>query len=137
MEAKTKTIRLLMKHAEIQSVLDIKAMFGEFSASVFERLNEEAERVIVFSDKTPYACFWFVQTDNGYNMYSLLTPKAEEHKELFKESLVNQIPDGKIEAIIYNGNKKLYNILKSVGFSFIKEIKAGIENRAFNLMSRG
>ena len=137
MEAKTKTIRLLMKHAEIQSLLDIKAMFGEFSVSVFERLNEEAERVIVFSDKTPYACFWFVQTDNGYNMYSLLTPKAEEHKELFKESLVNQIPDGKIEAIIYNGNNKLYNILKSVGFSFIKEIKAGIENRAFNLMSRG
>ena len=137
MEAKTKTIRLLMKHAEIQSLLDIKAMFGEFSVSVFERLNEGAERVIVFSDKTPYACFWFVQTENGYNMYSLLTPKAEEHKELFKESLVNQIPDGKIEAIIYNGNKKLYNILKSVGFSFIKEIKTGVENRVFNLMSRG
>ena len=137
MEAKTKTIRLLMKHAEIQSLLDIKAMFGEFSVSVFERWNEEADMVIVCSDKTPYACFWFVQTDNGYNMYSLLTPKAEEHKELFKESLVNQFPDGKIEAIIYNGNKKLYNILKSVGFSFIKEIKAGIENRSFNLMSRG
>ena len=39
MEAKTKTIRLLMKHAEIQSLLDIKAMFGEFSDSVFERLS--------------------------------------------------------------------------------------------------
>lgn len=137
MEAKTKTIRLLMKHAEIQSLLDIKAMFGEFSAAVFERLEEEADRVIVFSDKTPYACFWFVQTDNGHNMYSLLTPKAEEHREYFEKSLVNQFPDGKIEAIIYNGNKKLYNILKSVGFSFIKEIKTGVENRSFNLMSRG
>ena len=70
-------------------------------------------------------------------MYSLLTPKAEEHREHFEESLANQFPEGKIEAIIYNGNKKLYHILQSVGFSFIKQIKTGVENRVFNLMSRG
>lgn len=137
MEAKTKTIRLLMKHAEIQSLLDIKAMFGEFSDAVFARLDEEAEKVVVFADKTPYACFWFVKTDSGYNMYSLLTPKAEEHKDDLEKALLTQFTGGKVEAIIYNGNKKLYNILKSVGFSFIKEIKTGVENRTFNLMSRG
>lgn len=137
MEAKTKTIRLLMKHAEIQSLLDIKAMFGEFSASVFEQLEDKANVSVVLQDKTPYACFWFVKTDTGHNMYSILTPKTDEHVADVSKHLLLSMPDGRIEAIVYNGNKKLYNLLKSIGFSFVREIKAGVENRTFNLIARG
>lgn len=137
MEVKIKDIRCVMKHAEIQSVLDIKAFFGEFSFKVFEDLSSGSEKVYSLIDTTPYAMFFIVPTNAGYNLFSILTPKASSHEEDIKRLFSEEIKQNNIEVLVYKGNKKLYNTLTKVGFSFEKEMKAGVEKRLFSLLKRG
>lgn len=134
MEAK---IRKIVKHAEIQSLLDIKAFFGEFSYSVIEQLFNESEKTFTLIDKTPYAMFFFVKTDKGYNLFSLLTPKANSHETDIFEALNSYGVDKEVQACVYKGNKKLYNLLKKNNFVPYEEITTGVEKRLFTLLKRG
>lgn len=134
METKTKDLKSIIKHADIQSLLDLKAFFGEISFDVFNKLGSDSERIVCIKDPKIKAMFFFIKTDKGYNMFSALTPRMYKDLKDFDFVFKSEAPKGFIATVIYKGNKKLYNLLKSVGFSAKKEIVIGVEQRNFVLM---
>lgn len=136
MAQKTKDIKFLMKHVDVQSLLDIKAFFGEFSFECLNSLYDSSEYVHILKEDTPYAGFFLVKTKDGYNMFSLLTPKAFVAKGL-KQFFDTYICQKNILTLVYKGNKRFYNMLTSFGFVPVKEIKEGVEKRTFVLLKRG
>lgn len=137
MDKRTKDLAFLLKHADIQSVLDIKAFFGEVSLGVLIQLNEASDEVFIVNDKTPVAAFFVIPTDNGYNLFSIMTPKAYSNVSVIKDLFKELKTDSKIFAAIYTGNRKLYNVLKTFGFCESGNKKIGFEKKPFLLLERG
>lgn len=136
MERKHKDLKFLMKHIDVQSLLDLKAFFGEVSFDCLFSLYDDSEYVHILKNKTPYAGFFLVKTESGYNMYSILTPKAFE-KDSVKKFFETYVGQKNIFTLVYKANKRLYNMLISFGFVPVKEVKEGVENRTFVLLKRG
>lgn len=134
METKIKTLKTIIKHADIQSLLDVKAFFGEISVNVLKELDSASEKVITVSDPKTKGLFFFVKTDKGYNLFSVLTSRMYKDLKGFHTLFKEEAPKEVISTVVYKGNKKLYNLLKDVGFSSVKEITTGVENRSFLLM---
>lgn len=137
MDRRIKDFSLLLKHADIQSLLDIKAFFGEFSMKVLQDLNDASEHVFVVKNGTPIAAFFLVPTDKDFNLFSIMTPKAYSNVEEIKKVISEKFPSIRVCAAIYTGNKKLYNILKSSGFNEFEKKILGYEQRPFLLLDRG
>ena len=137
-----KTASELIYHMAIQSLLDLKSIYGEIKKSdIIEMADSSIKTVSVFFNGRLGYCAFFIPTDEKerLNMFLFATTEAYSKLSMIKESmfnLINNLQNKKICSIVYKGNKKLRSLLKANDFKFNKNIVFGKENRSFSLFIR-
>ena len=140
---KEKDLDELMYHMAVQTLLDMKAIYGRITKEdIREAINLSYTCRSIFFGGHLAAIVFFVLSDdnkNTLNMFVYATTEGFSKVDMLKESLfgiINGLQKTRFRSIVYKGNKKLQSILRANGFKFNKNVCFGEENRNFCLFIR-
>lgn len=117
----------LYAHLSVQSMLDIKANFGEITFGVLEKINAECSSSFSVEEKGITQCVGFIyDTGDVYNFILYTSARFMIHKESVSKKIKDRLKllkDKEINSIIHRDSKQLLKVLASVGFEPQKEVR--------------
>ena len=138
-EVQDKDVNELMYHLAVQTLLDVKAIYGQIVRSDIEEALKLSvfSKVVLFGNRVA-AVVIGVPSDNkeNLNLFLYATTEGFSKLDMLKEAMfniINSLQKNKICSIVYKGNKKLQSILRASGLKFKKSVCFGEENRQFYL----
>lgn len=132
----------LLYHLSVQSLLDLKSIYGQITYSDIVEASNMAiySKAILFNKHVAYVVFGIPsRTEGQINLFLYATTEGYSKMQTMKESLfsiINDLQNFKICSIVYKGNGKLQSLLRANGFKFNKNMSFGKENRIFSLFVR-
>ena len=134
-----KDIDELIYHLAVQTLLDIKAIYGQITKLDIDEATRLAivSKTILFGNRIA-AIVVGVPSENkeSLNLFLYATTEGFSKLDMLKEamfSVINSLQKNKICSIVYKGNKKLQSILRASGLKFKRSVCFGKENRQFYL----
>lgn len=137
-----KDAKELLYHMSVQSLLDLKSVYGKITLDDILDANDLANYscTVLFGGHVAYIAFGIPsESDGQVNLFLYSTTEGYSKMQMMKESLfkiTNDLQKFKICSIVYKGNKKLQSLLRANGFKFNKTMFFGKENRMFSLFVR-
>jgi hypothetical protein len=117
----------LYTHLSVQSMLDIKANFGEITIKVLEKLNDECNSSFSIEENGITQCIGFVyDTGDVYNFILYTSARFMVHKDSLIEKIKDKLKllqNKEINSIIHRDSRQLLKVLSSVGFEPQKEVR--------------
>lgn len=117
----------LYTHLSVQSMLDIKANFGEITFGVLEKINAECDSSFSVEEKGITQCIGFIyDTGDVYNFILYTSARFMIHKDSVSKKIKERLKllkNKEINSIIHRDSKQLLKVLASVGFEPQKEVR--------------
>lgn len=117
----------LYTHLSVQSMLDIKANFGEITFGVLEKINAECDSSFSVEEKGITQCVGFIyDTGDVYNFILYTSARFMIHKDSVSKKIKERLKllkNKEINSIIHRDSKQLLKVLASVGFEPQKEVR--------------